>query len=371
MDATSDNKFSRRDLLKAGFSLAAAAGGWEMITACLQAPAKPSIDPNLFRNIKIIDAHAHPDQFHKSRPAKIDQSSTLIAIKALGMAASSFAAVGDRRNPYGTSISYYQSAKAQLERVQNLAKSGQVKLVLKASDVPSAIGSDHIPGAILAMEGGDPLEGRPDRVDEFYHLGVRMITLVHYRNNELGDIMMGWRGKRVDPVANGLTPAGRKVLERMQNLGMVVDVAHAHTLTLKEIAEVSGKPLVDSHTNLCPYEDPSNCSRMRPWKDMELVAKTGGLVCTWPMAVKRRAFSRNTFLDWAGEIVEMKKRLGMDHVGLGTDGGGSISRLIDGYRDVRDLVRLISAMQEVGLSAGDIKSYMGGNFYGILQACIG
>ncbi len=367
------NNLSRRDILRAGFSLAAAVSGLEMITACIQASIKPAIDQDILNNLRIIDAHAHPDQFHKSRPSKVDQSSTLKAIKALGMAASSFAAVGDRRNPYGAPLSYYQSAKIQLERVQDLAKSGRVQLVLKASDVPNpdAVGSDYVPGAILAIEGGDPLEGRPDRVDEFYHLGVRMITLMHYRNNELGDIMMGWRGKRVDPVANGLTPAGRKVLERMQDLGMVVDVAHAHTLTLKQIAELSGKPLVDSHTAVCPYEDSSNCRRMRPWKDMEWVAKTGGVVCTWPMAVKRGTFSRNTFLDWAREIFEMKKRLGMDHVGLGTDGGGSISRFIDGYGDVRDLVRLISAMQEVGLSAEDIKSYMGGNFCRVLQECIG
>jgi microsomal dipeptidase-like Zn-dependent dipeptidase len=252
-----------------------------------------------------------------------------------------------------------------------LADSGQVKLVLKASDIPEVKGSNYVPGAIMAIEGGDPLEGRPDRVDEFYHLGVRMITLVHYRNNELGDIMRGWKGKKVDPVANGLTPAGRKVLERMQALGMVVDVAHAHTLTLQEIAERTGKPLVDSHTGFCPYEDSSKCGRMRPWKDMELVAKSGGVICTWPMASKRSVSPRNTFLDWAREILEMKKKLGMEHVGLGTDGGGSISRFVEGYRDVRDLVQLISAMQDIGLSAEDIKSYMEGNFYRVLRACIG
>jgi microsomal dipeptidase-like Zn-dependent dipeptidase len=67
----------------------------------------------------------------------------------------------------------------------------------------------------------------------------------------------------------------------------------------------------------------------------------------------------------------MKKRLGMDHVGLGTDGGGSIPRFIEGYRDVRDLPRLAAAMQEAGLLPEEIKAYMGGNVYRILQECIG
>ena len=113
-------------------------------------------------------------------------------------------------------------------------------------------------------------------------------------------------------------------------------------------------------------EDSSKCWRYRTWKDMELVVKTGGWARTWP--IKRPA--RRTFLDWAKKILEMKRKLGMEHVGLGTDGGGGVNCL-DGYCDVRDLVYLVAAMQEVGLSSEDIKSYMGGNLYRLLQQCIG
>ncbi len=87
--------------------------------------------------------------------------------------------------------------------------------------------------------------------------------------------------------------------------------------------------------------------------------------------MRRRSPRRRTFSDWAQEILEMKKRLGMDHVGLGTDGGGLIPRLIEGYRDVRDIPKLAAAMGEAGLSPEDIRAYMGGNVYRILQTCIG
>ena len=304
--------------------------------------------------------------FTINRRSPVYETSTLNTIKAVRMAASSFSAVGDSSRPYGTSLSYYQSAKVQLKWVQDLAKSGKVKLVLKAADVPSVIEPNFPPGAILAIEGGDPLDGIPDRVNEFYQLGVRMITLVHYRNNELGDIMAKYGSWEPCLAREGLTQAGRKVVERMQELGMVVDVAHAHPLTLKQVAEMTSKPLLDSHTSPCSREDPSKCWRYRTWNDMERVAKTGGVVCTWP--IKRLA--RKTFLDWAKEILEMKRRLGMDHVGLGTDGGGG-APCLDGYRDIRDLVHLVVAMQEVGFSHEDIKSYMGGNFYRVLQHCIG
>jgi microsomal dipeptidase-like Zn-dependent dipeptidase len=338
-----------------------------------QARQVPATNKPLLENVRIIDAHAHPDRYvYNSRPT--DDTSTLKAIKKLGMAASCFAAIGDSvfLNQGRVPGTEYHSTKAQLEWwLKGIVKSGRVKLVLKASDIPDVIGTDIPPGAILSIEGGDPLEGNPDRVDEFYRLGVRMITLMHYRNNELGDIMRMFRNLDPGPAHKGLTPDGRKVVERMQKVGMVVDVAHAHFLSLRQIAEISVKPLVDSHTNPCSIENPLQCGRFRTWKEMELIAKTEGVVCTWPMAYTRGATNRITFSDWAKEILEMKSRLGMEHVGLGTDGGGNLPALIEGYRDVRDLAKLEVAMQEVGFSQEEIGAYMGRNFYRVLKGCIG
>lgn len=338
--------------------------------------ARPLKTGTNIKNIRIIDGHAHPDRLippGRTR-AWLDESSTLEKIKALGMAASSFGAVGDqvffRQGRFHESE--FNNTKIQLEWwIEGMIKSGQARLVLKASDIPEHSEPNNTPGAILSIEGGDPLEGNPDRVNDFYNMGVRIITLIHYRNNELGDVMKTWRKLNPGPRNQGLTPAGRKVIERMQELGMVVDVAHAHVDTLRQIVEVSGKPLLDSHTNPCSFDDPSKCGRLRTWKEMEWVAKTGGVVCTWPLAYKRESISRLTHLDWAREILEMKRRLGMEHVGLGTDGGGHLSKLIRGYRDVRDLVHLVKAMEEIGFSRDEIAAYMGGNFYRVMKSCIG
>jgi microsomal dipeptidase-like Zn-dependent dipeptidase len=343
------------------------------LLSCAQSPPTSTDLKVSLKGIRVIDAHAHPDRYLR-QSGRIDTTSTLEAMKTLGMDASCFAAVGDSvfLSQGRTSGTEYAYTKTQLEWwLKGIARSGQVKLVMKASDVPNTIGPDSPPGAILAIEGGDPLEGNPDRVNDFYRFGVRMITVVHYRNNELGDIMKMSRNLDPGPAKNGLTWAGRKVVERMQDLGMVVDVAHAHTNTLRQIAEISKRPLVDSHTNPCNIDAPSRCGRFRTWKDMELVAKTGGVVCTWPLGYKAKSRSRVTFLDWAKEILEMKKRLGMENVGLGTDGGGHLPGLIEGYRDVRDLVKLARAMEEIGFSQDEISAYMGGNFYRLLKICIG
>jgi microsomal dipeptidase-like Zn-dependent dipeptidase len=329
-------------------------------------------DQPLSKRLQIIDAHAHPDRYvYHSRPT--DHTSTLRAIQKLGMVASCFAAVGDSvfLNQGRVPGTEYHSTKTQLEWwLKGIVKSGKVKLVLKALDVPAVSDGDRPPGAILAIEGGDALRGDPDAVNEFYRLGVRIITLIHYRNNELGDTMRMWRNLSPGSPSNGLTLAGRKVVERMQDLGIVVDVAHAHAATLKQIAEMSSRPLVDSHTNPCPVEDPLQCGRSRTWKEMERIAKTDGVVCTWPLAYTRGATTRITFSDWAKEILEMKNRLGIEHVGLGTDGGGDLPGLIDGYRDIGDLLKLVRAMQEAGFSHAEIAAYLGGNFHRVLRSSL-
>jgi microsomal dipeptidase-like Zn-dependent dipeptidase len=259
----------------------------------------------------------------------------------------------------------------QLDSWKRQINAGKIKLVLKASDVPKAIGPDSPPGAIFSLEGGDPLEGKPERVNEFYRYGVRMITLVHTQTNEIGDAMQQ-PGSDTTPRNNGLSPGGRKIVERMQELGMVVDVAHAASTTLKQIAEMTEKPLLDSHTCPCPGDDPVMCRRFRTWKDMELVAKTGGVVCSWSFAYKFQKWpSRLTFMHWAQEILQMKRRLGIAHVGLGTDGGWPPGPSVDGYRDIRDLTHLATTMQEIGFSHDEIAAYMGGNLLRVLQSCIG
>jgi microsomal dipeptidase-like Zn-dependent dipeptidase len=313
----------------------------------------------------IIDAHAHPDKYSVGTKSR-DNASSLEAIRELGMAACAFAALGDtvaatRGHTTGTD---YHLTRTQLDFwMDDLVKSGRVKPVRTASDIAKSTGGTYVPGAIFAIEGGDALSGNPDRVNDFHAYGVRMITLVHLGSNDLGESMAYSQGI-------GLTPRGRSIVGRMQELGVLVDVAHASSLTLKHVGEISRRPIVDSHTHPCPASDAGRCGRLRTWQGMEIVAKTGGVVCTWPMGDNRRS-KRETFRDWALEIAAMKKRIGMEHVGLGTDGGGGLPRFIDGYRDVRDLVFLVKAMREEGFTQDEIYAYMGGNFYRVLQKSIG
>jgi membrane dipeptidase len=323
-------------------------------------------DRDQLSGLLIADAHAHPYQLQLYGSRDYDLTTPTIEImKQISMVASSFSAVGDMVKYGGRSGMPYSDTLSQLTKVKRIEEKKKVRLILNTSDIQSLIVPNDALGAIMAIEGGDALEGKIRNLDSFYDYGVRMITVLHDHNNEIG---FNQRSQSDGP----LTPFGIQVIEKMNESGIIVDVAHSKTKTLKSIVEISTAPVIDSHTNPLPdtYE-PSKPTRLRTWFEMELIAKTGGVICTWPLAYSQGIHQRTTLKHWAEEILQIKKRLGIEHCGLGTDGGGKLPQRVKGWESVASLPKLIGAMREVGLSQDDIVAYVGGNFLRILNRCLG
>src|SRR5581483_1710101 len=100
-----------------------------------------------------------------------------------------------------------------------LARRESLSIITDAAGLRAA--SPEAPAVIVASEGGDFLEGEPERVDEvFERWQLRHLQLTHYRVNELGDIQTS------APVHGGLTETGVEVIRRCNRRGIVVDVAH-------------------------------------------------------------------------------------------------------------------------------------------------
>jgi membrane dipeptidase len=354
----------RTFLTRCGFLLGGIAfSRW--MCACASPSAPHAAAPSVAR-WDVVDAHAHPNQFFADRPRSADASASLDSMREVGVRGACFAAVGDLESTMrGRSVPEYANTWAQLAPVQAWVDAGRVALVRRGQDF--ATGDRSIPRAVLAIEGGDCLEEAVSNVDAFHRFGVRLITLVHYTPNGIGDIMTG------EPRHGGLTPFGRGVVERMQALGMVVDAAHAHPLTLKALVAATARPIIDSHTSPAPPAEGGRQppARMRSWEELEWIARTGGLVCTWPLKAQYGGWQRATLEDWALETVEIKRRLGIEHVALGTDGGGGLPRRVAGYEGYRDLARLADALSAAGLSEADIRAYLGGNFVRVFTVCAG
>ena len=102
-------------------------------------------------------------------------------------------------------------------------------------------------GVMLSIEGGTPLMGDLDAVQELRGYGVRMMTLTWNGANEIG----GGAGS-----PGGLTAFGRSVVAEMERCGMAVDISHASDELFADVASVAKKPFVASHSNsrvICPH----------------------------------------------------------------------------------------------------------------------
>ncbi|MGI6610021.1 MAG: dipeptidase [Limnochordia bacterium] len=141
----------------------------------------------------------------------------------------------------------------------------------------------------------------------FYQLGIRMMHLTYNRRNMIGDGC-------AEASNAGLSDFGRAVIQEMNQLGIVVDVAHSGQKTSLEAAQLSERPMVASHSAALALNDHFRC---KSDEVIKAIADTGGYVgvCCIPRFLGR---TRDivAFLDHIDYLV---KRFGADHVAIGTD----------------------------------------------------
>jgi membrane dipeptidase len=209
---------------------------------------------------------------------------------------------------------------------------------------------------IVASEGADFLEGRPDRVDEAYSKwSLRHLQLTHYRVNELGDI-------QTEPaVHGGLSDAGAEVIRRCNRLGVVVDVAHGTYDLVKRAASVTTKPLILSHTALTT--SPRQFTRLITPVHAQVIASTGGVIGVWPDGTAFWSFTA-----MATHMARLVDVVGVDHVGLGTDLRGLVGPSV--IKDYDELPSFAEALLEVGFSVTDTTKLLGGNYVRVFEASL-
>lgn len=137
-------------------------------------------------------------------------------------------------------------------------------------------------GAMLTVEEGGVCGGSPERLEELYAMGVRMLTLTWNFPNELGhpninalNCQLGYRSLFQADEEHGLTDTGRVFVRRMEELGMLVDVSHLSDRGFWDVAETGTRPFVASHSNaraVCP------CVRNLTDEMIKALAQRGGVM---------------------------------------------------------------------------------------------
>jgi membrane dipeptidase len=275
----------------------------------------------------------------------------------------------------------------------------RLKLIYNPSDLKYVV-KKKIHGAMIGVEGGHMIENDLAKLDSLYKRGTRYMTLTWNNSTPRASSAMGETNGTIPQDKKGLSPFGRDVVKRMNELGMMVDLSHVGEQTFKDAMSVTTKPVIVSHScswTLAPV--------FRNLKDYQIdaVGKNGGVICInfFSGFIDSNFMKRqNAFLDihkaekdslmktgkqqffvedylfqkYPAEVAGLRpplsmlidhidyfvKRIGADHVGLGSDFDG-INSAPQELNGIEDFPKITAALKQRGYSNKDIKKILGEN----------
>ena len=316
----------------------------------------------------------------------------------------------------------YAAAKAiaqtKLEAVKALAddKTNKSTIALNSDELITA----HVEGKsalVLGFQNALILGTELDGINTLFNSGVRVFALTHMGHNDFADssrtLFDGDTGTREpDAEHGGLSALGKAAVERINSLGGIMDISQLSTQAALQVIELSISPVIASHSNVRAL---TSVSRNLSDEEIDRIGETGGVIHVAPfrgylfnssdpdMDSNIRAVRKESGIDedylypfelyWEIDDIDLKKdfltristllgpiglkemvnhidyiakRIGVDHVGIGTDfnhGSG-----IEGFDDASEALNVTVELLKRGYSEEDIKKIWGGNFIRVWQA---
>lgn len=170
---------------------------------------------------------------------------------------------------------------------------------------------DNKLGIILSFESADMLGDKLDNFELFRNLGVRVMQFSYNKKSPFGAGVMA-------PDAGGLTPLGRQAAEKMNKLGIAIDVSHANAQTTADAIAVSTKPVLMTHAG-CVAIHPH--PRNKTDEQLRALADKGGVVGIYDLPYLAASPKQPTIDDYMAHMEHALKVAGEDHVGVGSDVG--------------------------------------------------
>lgn len=235
-----------------------------------------------------------------------------------------------------------------------------LELVTTAADI-RALKKQGKVGAVMALEGLEPVGYDLKMLDLFYKLGVRMAGLAHNRRSYYCD------GTMHNIHTGGLTGPGKQAIRRMNELGIVVDVGHFDARGFWDALEVTSAPVVLSHRSprkyfpLKPEDSPFHPSYdlTRGRERLEALAENGGVFGVFLLVARDVA-------DVVDDMEHVIDIVGPDHVGLGSDLYG-LDVAPKGLEDISKVPAITEELVRRGYSDEVILKVLGENYMRVFE----
>jgi microsomal dipeptidase-like Zn-dependent dipeptidase len=248
---------------------------------------------------------------------------------------------------------WYSLINRTLSQSKDLAdfveeENGKVILIKSKSDLEKLIiarkSDKSVIGAMLGIEGAHALEGDIENLDLVYAAGVWMIGPTHFFDNELGGSAHGEN-------LGGLTDFGKKVIRKMNELGIFIDLAHCSPAIVEDVLNISTKPVMVSHTGVRAVLD---SQRNLSDNQIKKIAANEGIVgiTFFDMAVGEPELP-----NIIASIRHIRNLVGIQHISLGSDYDGSVAVPFD----ITGLPLIVDGLIQDGFTKEEIRAVMGEN----------
>jgi membrane dipeptidase len=257
-------------------------------------------------------------------------------------------------------------AREAAERLLALERQGELVVARAVADVDAAFEGSGPPVAVLHLEGAEAIDLGLEELERWYATGLRSLGPVWSRSNDFAHGVPFAFPSSPD-TGPGLTERGAALVVACGELGILVDLSHLNEAGFWDVARIEAGPLVASHSGAHAI-----CAASRNLTDAQLdaIGASGGLVGI----VFAVPFLRPDFADDPGTplalIAEHARyvadRIGVEHVGLGSDFDGATIPSALGGAD--GLPRLVAALADAGFGEGELEAICWRNWHRVLDS---
>lgn len=252
---------------------------------------------------------------------------------------------------------------ASLFRLQRLSR-GQVKVVRTHRQLVSAMDGGKL-AVVMHVEGVEAIKKDLDALGVLYEAGLRSLGPVWSRPNAFG---FGVPFNFPDPpdIGPGLTRAGKDLVRECNRLGVMVDLSHLNEKGFWDVVDLSKAPIVASHSGAWKL-----CRSPRNLTDDQLkaIADSGGIVgINFSRAFLRKdgmGDKRTTVKEIVRHVEYIAEKIGVDHVGFGSDFDGT--QIPQDMKDASGLPLLMAALKEKGFKRAALMKIAHGNWLRVLK----